>query len=347
VKFFCPSEEKIMTSAVLDAGATIEEDVELATRAAWLYHAGGLTQGEVAEKLCISPAKAHRLIARATQAGLVRVFVEGPIGNCIALEEALAERHGLALCRVVPGLESDRSRPDFRAVGTAAAQLLRETFERGAHRVVGVGHGRTLSVAVDLMPRVPAPLVRLVCLLGCLPRRMSSGPFDVIHRLAEKTGAEAFLLPVPVVANTSADGQVLRAQRGVAETLALATEATLVLAGIGAVDEAAFPPMAGMLAPEEVRHLRLAGAVGELLGRYFGADGRMIQTKLHDRVIAASPASLRGLVAVAGGVEKAQAIDAVLHSRLLHGLITDEPTARLLVGAHTMMRASREKQRNV
>jgi DNA-binding transcriptional regulator LsrR (DeoR family) len=322
-----------MTSAVIDAGASIGEETELATRAAWLYHAGGLTQSEVAGKLCIAPAKAHRLIARATQAGLVRVFVEGPIGNCIALEEALAERHGLALCRVVPGLESERSQPDLRAVGTATAQFLRETFERGEHRIVGVGHGRTLSAAVDLMPRVPAPFVRLVCLLGGLPRRISTGPFDVIHRLAEKTGAEAFLLPVPMVANTPADGQVLRAQRGVTETLALATEASLVLAGIGAVDEAAFLPMAGMIAPQEVRQLRRAGALGELLGRYFGADGTLIETELHDRVIAAPPATLHGLVAVAGGAEKAHAINAVLRSRLLHGLITDEPTARLLVAA--------------
>ena len=153
----------------------------------------------------------------------------------------------------------------------------------------------------------------------------------MIHRLAEKTGAEAYLLPVPMVANTPADGDVLRAQRGVAETLALATEASLVLAGIGAVDEAAFLPMAGMVAPEEVRALRAAGAVGEMLGRYFAADGTLVETEFHDRVIAVPPTAMRGLVAVAGGEAKAQAINAVLRSRLLHGLITDEPTARLLV----------------
>ena len=305
------------------------EDAALATRAAWLHHAGGLTQSEVAEKLGLAPAKAHRLIARAAKAGLVRVFVEGPIGGCIEAEDRLRARFSLTVCRVVPAL--DEPGLPLRALGTAGAIFLREALERGDHAVIGVGHGRTLAAAVDHMPRVAAPTVRLISLLGGLPRRISTGPFDVIHRLAEKTGGDAYLLPVPMVANTPADAEVLRAQRGVAETLALATEATLVLAGIGAVNEAAFLPMAGMVAPEEVRQLRAQGAAGEMLGRYFGADGRPIDTELHDRVIAVPPTAMHGLVAVAGGAEKATAIIAVLRSGLLHGLITDEPTARLLV----------------
>jgi DNA-binding transcriptional regulator LsrR (DeoR family) len=305
------------------------EDAALATRAAWLYHAGGFTQSEVAEKLGLAPAKTHRLIARAAKAGLVRVFVEGPIGGCIVAENQLRDGFGLAFCRVVPAL--DEPGLPLRSLGIAGAIFLRDVLERGEHGIIGVGHGRTLAAAVDQMPRVSAPQVRLVSLLGGLPRRISTGPFDVIHRLAEKTGAEAYLLPVPMVANTPADGDVLRAQRGVTETLALATQATLVLAGIGAVNEAAFLPMAGMVAPEEVRQLRAQGAAGEMLGRYFAADGTLIETELHDRVIAVPPSAMRGLVAVAGGAEKADAITAVLLSGLLHGLITDEPTARLLV----------------
>jgi DNA-binding transcriptional regulator LsrR (DeoR family) len=305
------------------------EDAALATRAAWFYHAGGLTQSEVAAKLGIAAAKAHRLIARATKAGLVRVFVEGPIGGCIALEDALIAKFGLSICRVVPPL--DEAGLPLRALGTAAANLLREALERGEHRVIGLGHGRTLAAVVEFLPRVQAPQVRLVSLLGGVPRRTSAGAFDVIHRVAEKTGAEAYLLPVPMIANSPADAEVLRAQRGVAETLALAGEATLVLAGIGAIAEGAFLAMAGMVAAAEVRAVGAAGAVGEMLGRYFDATGDLVATELHDRVIATHPASLRGVVAVAGGAEKIDAIRAVLTSRLLAGLITDEATARRLV----------------
>lgn len=329
-----------MEGSVHDAALLGSDEAALATRAAWLYHAGGFTQSEVAEQLGIAAAKAHRLIARATRAGLVRVFVEGPIGGCIALEDALSARHALTVCRVVPAL-GERGLP-LRALGTAAASLLREALERGAHRVIGLGHGRTLAAAVDFLPQTPAPQVRLVSLLGGLPRRTRTGPFDVIHRVAEKTGAEAYLLPVPMFADTEADATVLRRQRGVAETLALAAEATLVLAGIGPIAEAAFLPMAGMVTPDEVRALRDAGAQGEMLGRYFAADGAMVATDLHDRLIALPPRRGGGVVAVAGGAEKIDAIRAVLASRVLAGLITDEPTARRLLDPSDMTREIRE-----
>lgn len=318
----------------LQAPAAIgDEDAALATRAAWFYYAGGLTQSEVADRLGVAPAKAHRLIARATKAGFVRVFVEGPIGGCISLEETLCSRFRLDTCRVVPDVDSPGL--PLRGLGQAAASMLREALERGEHRVIGLGHGRTLAAALEALPRIPAPRVRFVSLLGGVPRRITSGPFDVITRAAEKTGAEAFLLPVPMVADTPGDADVLRRQRGVAETLALAAEATLVFAGIGAIAEAAFLPMAGMLNAAEVQALREAGAAGEMLGRYFAADGAPITTELHDRVIAIHPKALRGVIAVAGGADKTTAIQAVLTSGMLTGLITDEPTARRLVALKT------------
>jgi len=318
-----------MEGTIQGTGVPGDEEAGLATRAAWLYFAGGLTQSAVADRLGVAPAKAHRLISRASKAGFVRVFVEGPIGGCIALEETLSARYRLTTCRVVPDL-GETGLP-LRALGLAAASLLREALERGTHRVIGVGHGRTLAAAIDALPATPAPHVRLVSLQGGVPRRTNSGPFDVTHRAAEKTGAEAFLLAVPTIADTAADAVVLRRQRGVAQTLALAAEATLVLAGVGAIAESAFLPMAGMLTAEELQALRAAGAAGELLGRYVDAAGREVTTDLHDRVIAVHPALLRGVVAVAGGTEKTTAIGAVLNSGMLAGLITDEPTARRLV----------------
>jgi len=317
----------------LDGGnaSDVGEELALATRAAWLYHAGGLTQSQVAHALGIPSVKAHRLIARATRAGYVRVFVDGPIGGCIDCETALVARYGLRLCRVVPSL--GESGLPLRALGTAGAGFLRGALDRGEHRVIGLGHGRTLAAAIDHMPRLPAPGVRLVSLLGGLPRRTGSTSFDVMHQLAEKTEADAYMLPVPFFANTPADRSVLLAQRGVAESLELAREATLCLVGIGNIEGDAFLPATGMISAEETASLIAAGASGELLGRYLDRLGRLVATSLHDRVIALPLAAMDGreVVALAGGPDKTDAIHAVLQARLLTGLITDEPTARRLL----------------
>ncbi len=321
-----------------EPGPLAEEDAALATRAAWLYHAGGLTQSDVAGRLGVTSAKAHRLIGRATRAGLVRVFVEGPIGNCIAAEQALSARHGLTLCRVVPAI--DDSALPIQALGIAAATYLKDVLERGEHSAIGVGHGRTMASAIHCLPRMPVRGLRLVSLLGGLPRRVPANPYEVVDRLAEKTGADAWLLPVPMFAGSAADRVVLRRQIGVPEALALAGEAGLLMFGIGEVGADAFLALAGVIDAAEIEHARRLGAVGEVLGYFYDADGRLVDTPLHGRVTgrALGPASrtaapAREIVAVAGGRGKAPAINAVLQSGLLTGLITDELTARQLVAA--------------
>ena len=52
-------------SGMEQAISPFDDDVSLASRAAWLHYAGGLTQGEIAARLNIPAIKAHRLIARA------------------------------------------------------------------------------------------------------------------------------------------------------------------------------------------------------------------------------------------------------------------------------------------
>jgi DNA-binding transcriptional regulator LsrR (DeoR family) len=315
----------------------------LAARAAWLHHVEGLTQTEVAKRLGLAPLKAHRLIARAAREGLVRVFVEGPIGECIELERGLQNEFGLGFCRVVPG--GGEAGLPLRALGRAAAGFLRGVLDRGEHRVIGVGHGRTLAAMVSELPRCPAKGVRFISLLGSLPRVMAANPYDVIWRLADKTSADADVMPVPFLANTPEDRAVLLRQEGVAETLAAAGTASLFLIGIGEVGGRAFLPSSSAIVAREAAALRQAGAVGEMLGFYFDRDGTPVETPLRDKVIGLAPEAVRGrqAIGVAGGSDKAAAIQSVLRSGLLNGLITDEATARRLVGSSTRRANSRER----
>lgn len=309
----------------------MDEEATLAARAAWLYFAGGRTQGEVAEALNVAGTKAHRLIARATRDGLIRVFVEGPMAGCIALEDELKRRFGLAHCEVVPNVD-DGPLP-LRTLGTAGARYIRHALDRGQDKVIALGHGRTLAAAIDYMPSVPSPDVKFVSLLGGLTRRFSANPFDVIQRLAEKTGADGYILPVPFFANSIADKKVLLNQLGIGDVLELADAASLLIVGIGEANANGFLHMAGMVGAEEIAAVRSEGAVGELLGHFFALDGRHLTNDLSDRALAPEMKRLRGrrIVAIAGGTTKVPAIQSILASELLHGLITDENTAHQLI----------------
>ena len=310
-----------------------EDDSSLAARAAWLHHVGRLTQSEVATRLNVPNVKAHRLIARAGREGMVRVFVDGEIAHCVQLEQQLCRAYGLSFCEVAPDVD-DEPLP-LRSLGVLGARYLRLVCEKGDDKVIGLGHGRTLAACVQHLPRIDTDKLRFVSLLGGFTRRFAANPFDVINRIAERTGAEAYVLPVPFCLNSAEDRAVLMAQRGIEEVFALARSATLRFAGIGIVDgHSASLATSGMIEPHEFEEVARAGGRGELLGHFFDIHGRRVETELSGRLASLSYEDLKGgkLVAIAGGIVKPDAIRAVLSSGLLHGLLTDERTAATLVG---------------
>jgi DNA-binding transcriptional regulator LsrR (DeoR family) len=154
-----------------------------------------------------------------------------------------------------------------------------------------------------------------------------------MHRIAEKTGTQAYVMPVPFFANTREDRDVLLAQRGVKEVFDLANNAELKLVGLGTVDIDAQLVLSGMVEPREIKEIAAMGGAGEILGHFFDADGRTLETMLSARTLSASlPRSKKErLVALSGGLPKVEAIHAVLNSHCLYGLITDERTAQALL----------------
>lgn len=309
------------------------EDDDTAARAAWLHYAGGLTQSAVAERLGLSTTRAHRMIARAARDGLVRVFVDAPVGACIRLEDDLSARYGLTTCTVAPDLGETTPLP-VQALGLAGASLLMRLLDRGGPRTIGIGHGSTLAAAVHTLPAREAGEARFVSMLGGLTRKFAANPFDVIHTLAEKTGAEAFLMPAPLYANSSEDRRIMMTQAGLAEIMRRLAEAEVCVLGIGALDPGGSTARANVFDPENsLDSLYARGVRAELLGQFLDASGARIATPYDGRVMAAELEDLRGreVHAIAGGEAKAAAIDAALRSGVLTGLITDEATAHRLL----------------
>ncbi|TIQ00839.1 MAG: sugar-binding transcriptional regulator [Mesorhizobium sp.] len=312
-------------------GLLRDDETSMATRAAWLHYAGGLTQSEVAKRLGLTSLKAHRLITKANQEGLVKVYIDGEVSECVALEDDLSSRYGLDYCEVVPDFDGEDL--PLKALGIAGAQFLKREIERGEDTLIGVGHGRTLAACVEYLPRISAEKTRFVSLLGGLTRKFSANPHDVIHRLAERTGAEAYVMPVPMFANTVEDRTVLLGQKGISEVFDLGKAADLLIAGIGTAEREASLVATGMIEKGEMEEIRRNGGVGELLGHFFDDAGKAVETTLSNRALALAREDIsnRRIVAVAGGKVKVRAIKSVLEGRYLKGLVTDEKTARSLV----------------
>jgi DNA-binding transcriptional regulator LsrR (DeoR family) len=309
-----------------------DTESSLQIRAAWLAYVGGYTQEEIAERLGLSRVKAQRLIAAALQSGRVKVFVEGEEAQCLALEDRLKARFRLAQCTVVldaarPG--SAEAQDDFTALGSGGAQVLHRLFQKAGPSSIGVGHGRTLAAVAEHLPHLQRPDLKFVSLIGSLTRKSSANPFDVISRLAERTGGEGYFLPVPFIADTEADAEVLRAQRGVQTVLALARACELCIVGVGVLGEQGNLLHTGMLTAKEQAALERKGAVGDLLGHFLDADGQVVDHELNRRAMGVRLPEMLGrqVLAVVGGHYKVPAILAALRSGYLTGLVVNESTA--------------------
>lgn len=307
-------------------------DRSLMARAAWLHYVGGLKQSEVANKLGVPSVKAHRMIAKAVSDGIVKVTIDDDVIECIELADKLATKYNLDICEVAPDLFETDDLP-LRALASAGSGFIKRQLELCEHKLIGIGHGRTLAAAIRYLPSLDAKGAQFVSLLGGLTRNFAANPHDVMHLIAEKTSAQAYVMPVPFYANTSKDREVLLAQKGVKDVFDYAESASLKLVGIGTVEPKTQLVQSGMIEPAEIREVSKSGGVGELLGHFYNENGEPLKTNLTSRTLAIAVGDrLSGqVVALAGGTGKIGPIKAVLKSGQLNGLITDETTARSLI----------------
>ncbi len=302
-----------------------------AARAGWLYYIAGNTQDEIARKLNVSRPTAQRLVSLSLSERLITFRLEHPIGACMALAARLAERFGLAHCEVVP---SDPGHAGSAVgIAEAAAAYLEQTLRTETPVIVALGTGRALRAAINQIPPMRCPLHQLVSLIGNIARDGSASFFDVLSKLADLTQARHFPMPLPVIAASPEEQRLLLGLEPVRKVRALAERADLTLVGVGQIDAEAQLYVDGFITQDELWELMRHGAVGEITGWAFDAQGRILDAGTNRRMMSvprAVPAE-RPVVGVAKGPSKVAAIRAALAGGILNGLITDETTAEALL----------------
>ena len=309
------------------------DKLDQAVRAAWLSWVGGLTQDEIAREMGVSRQTAQRLVAQAMAAGVVKVRIDHPLADCLDLGRQLQDRFGLRLALVTPDAGG--------RVGVAmqAADLIEAQLTRPEPITLAIGTGRMLRAAVAQMRRIDCPQHRIVSLTGNIARDGSAAYYNVLFTLSELVTAHSYPLMVPVIAASSEERQALHRQPGISRVMRMAEEADTAIIGLGDLGPDAPLRVDRFLTQEEVNALTARGGVGEILGRPFDIDGRLMS--LDGRVASARlpPADRALVVAVCHGPAKHAPIAGALRGGLINGLICDEATTRWLlaqpIGLHS------------
>lgn len=306
-----------------------------AARAGWLYYVAGRTQDEIAAAMGISRQSAQRLVSLSIAEKLIKVRLDHPIAACMELAEALKDKFGLKQVEVVP---SDGG-GDSATVGVAEAGAaeLERWLKQSEPLIIGMGTGRTLRAVIDQLSPMECPQHKIVSLTGNISPDGSAAYFNVIFSMADAVKAPHFPMPLPVLVSSRAERDLLRSQPLVAPTIELGSKADVTFVGIGHMGLDAPLLLDGFLKRPEMEALLETGATGEICGWVFGADGRLLDDPVNERVasIAIPPRESSTVIGLARGRRKHAAIRAAVVGGHVNGLITDEETARSLLKATT------------
>ena len=178
-----------------------------AARAGWLYYVAGNTQDEIARKLGISRQAAQRLVSLAISERLIKVRLDHPIARCMELAAALRLRYDLRFCDIAP------TDPDSTSSTLGIAQVAAAEFERWLRRpepaIIGIGTGRTMRAVADQLPAMECPQHKLVALVGTTKTDGSASFYDVIIRVSDTVRAPHYPMPLPVVARSVEERELL------------------------------------------------------------------------------------------------------------------------------------------
>ena len=306
------------------------DDASLRLRAAWLYHAFGCTQNEVAEKLGIGRSTVIRLLDEARARGEVKIWIDEGDSESVELALRLERALGLDEAIVVP---SDGSIAQAsQAVGLALGKFLSETVADGMS--IGVGWGRTLTASLASFHPPKREGMKVISLLGGAVETQFANPFEYSWRLATALNAECFLFPAPLVVDSAETRQRLMADRGIRRLCQMAETLDLAIVSAGDISRNSGSLVRQLITPEEHDELLAQGAVADIMCSFLDRDGGLVPHPVNARTMSVGVPSLRKarhIVLASGGAQRAEAIGAVIACAGCHTLITDTAAARGLL----------------
>jgi len=182
-----------------------------------LYHEGGLSQQEIADRLGVSRSLIAQYLQRAKEAGIVRIQIVDPDDACVDLATSLEKAAGVKQVTVIPNPHGSRELA-LRAVASAAANFLSESLDDGD--TLGLAWGRTTSLVVDSLKLPHAGSIDVLPLMGESGHSgMHSQMNQLVMRAAEHLHATPYFLSLPMVVSSAGLRDALLREAGICEVI--------------------------------------------------------------------------------------------------------------------------------
>ena len=305
-----------------DGGSQMKSDRFL-IKVAELYYRDGLSQQEIAKKLHTSRTSISRALIQARNEGYVQIRIQ--------LTEALI---------AVPAYEQSSD----QEVAFQAVDYILRVLKK--NMVFGMTWGRAMHEFVEQLAKderlrsLSFQNVKVVPFLGT-PGAIQSDSWNTTtysNTLATKVGnllhCASYNLSAPMYVEGTKEKELIESIDEIAKVLHMAETADIALIGIGSMQDDSSIIKAEIRTKEEYKELVRKGAVGEIVGRIYDKNGQTVDEDLKRKMVGISLDKIAKIpvrVGMSYGKDKIEAIKGAIAGGLVNVLVTDVPTAELLL----------------
>lgn len=297
--------------------------------AAWLYYEDGLTQGEIATQMGVSRASVNAYLADARIRGIVSIEINPERFRALTIAQALQTHFGLLDCLIIPSSGSES--PLVDRLGAAGAQVLGRMARSGD--TIAVTWGRTMLAMANRIDQTGLRDLRVVQATGGTTAKIPWSPEACATRLAEALGARCVPISAPAIVSSAEMRTLLLQEPVLAEQMAVLADANRIVLGISSLRPESTIHSSGFFDGVDM-HAHYHAAVGSIAGRLISARGAPVDGPLEGRTIGVDLSALKAVpcrIAIAGGMDKVQAILAALRGGYVNVMVTDADTARAIL----------------
>ncbi|HCM27523.1 MAG TPA: sugar-binding protein [Treponema sp.] len=301
----------------------MDYDENLMVKASYYYYFEDMTQQDIAKLMGISRIRIIKLLEKARQTGIIQFKLRKNAVFNVQAEQKLIKKYHLNDVYIIP-TPADPEQVNASIANAGSIYICDRLSE---NMLINMGYGDTAKKLLNNLATMTETPISCVSLTGGVSYYLPDTRSNVFN-------ASLHLIPAPLIASSVEMAQAIRNETSVNEIFRMVQLASVTVVGIGAMHENSTIFSTGTLNRNDLHLLRMKGAVGDILSHFVDKDGNLIPNFIEDRLIGLSLEKLKELnnvIGVAAGLEKVDAIRAVLRGRYLDVLITDSSVAEKLL----------------
>ena len=294
--------------------------------AAILYYEKKHTQSEIAKMMNLSRQTVSKLLNDAVKEKIVEIKIHNPEIDCKELEQKICDKFNIRNV-VICGVSSEDEELCQIMTVKKAVNYIQTIIEKGNQKIA-ISWGRTIHRLIYEFSDIKTANNIVFPLFGATDQEQAYFLSNELARsFADRIGAKVKYAWFPYLAESAGECETLKELSCYQRMRQLWGQADLAIVGIGNAEiYRLFLDTFGETKND-------IPVVGDVATHFFDEEGNLVYPYVN--TLCSSPEDIKhakDTVAVAFGDDKVKAIDGALKTGMINTLITDEYTAKQLLG---------------